>query len=84
MVEMLIIFKMVIIVEIKIMVDMVIIRQYNQDTRDKQDRQNNQDTGQTGQTSQRLETGQTDLTCKLDFPSYLCRTTLAIFAMFYF
>ena len=49
---------------------------------DTQDRQDNQGTGQTGQTSQRRETGQTDLTFKLDFSGNLCRATFAIRAMF--
>ena len=42
----------------------------------------NQDTGQTGQKSQRWETGQTDLTFKLDFPGNLFRAAFAILAMF--
>ena len=39
--------------------------------------------GQTGQTSQGWETGQTDLTFKLDFPGNLCRAASQFLRYFY-
>ena len=60
--------EMVITVEMIIMVEMVILVEMVSMV-------------EIGQTSQR-QTGQIDLTFKLDFPGNLCRAAFAIFAMF--